>query len=105
MFYLPIFRVRLPPRLYSGNKKAGKPRSAPFTFGFTSFPPCLPTKFEFGFRSPSRVAVIISARSRAAAKFIAEFANSDKHHLRHLANTNTNSKADSDPAALDAGQK
>ena len=38
MFYLLIFRVRLPPRLYSGNKKAGKPRSAPFTFGFTSFP-------------------------------------------------------------------
>src|ERR1700676_168463 len=64
MFYLLIFRVRLPPRLYSGNKKAGKPRSAPFTFGFTSFPPCLPTKFEFGFRSPSRVAVIMSARSR-----------------------------------------
>jgi hypothetical protein len=26
MFYLLIFRVRLPPRLYSGNKKAGKPR-------------------------------------------------------------------------------
>jgi len=39
MFYLLIFRVRLPPRLYSGNKKAGKPRSAPFTFWIsTAFP-------------------------------------------------------------------
>jgi hypothetical protein len=26
MFYLLIFRAPLPPRLYSGNKKAGKPR-------------------------------------------------------------------------------
>jgi hypothetical protein len=57
MFYLLILRVRLPPRLYSGNKKAGKRRSAPFTFWIDQLSPCLPTKFEFGFRCLSRVAV------------------------------------------------
>src|SRR5271165_1837700 len=38
MFYLLIFRVRLPPRLYSGNKKAGKPRSAPLLLDSPAFP-------------------------------------------------------------------
>src|SRR5271166_2806017 len=57
MFYLLIFRVRLPPRLYSGNKKGREATQFAVYFWIHQLSPCLPTKFEFGFRSPSRVAV------------------------------------------------
>ena len=64
MFYLLIFRVRLPPRLYSGNKKAGKRRSAPFTFEFTSFPPACRRSLSSAFALRRELRFIMSARSR-----------------------------------------